>query len=148
MNIINLQRMSKFLLKLETSKRQRRSVNYFRKYTIEDGEIELENKLKKEKEGREQTPSLELEALERVRIEQEKDMIIEGCKPDESQTDRRILFEMTGKRLITDEFPIEDETEEEFDVNVIVDQLLGYNDEHSADGEALGIDAQDEQLLP
>ena len=48
-------------------------------------------------------------------------MIIDGCVPEESLTDRRILFEMTGKRLIEDEFPNEDETDEEVDMNVIVD---------------------------
>ena len=70
-----------------------------------------------------------LEEQEKDRIEQEKQMIIDGCVPEESLTDRRVLFEMTGKRLIADEFPIEDETDEEVDMNVIVDQILGYDDD-------------------
>ena len=38
-NIIIFQRISKFLQKLQSSRRQRLSVDYFRRYTVQDNEI-------------------------------------------------------------------------------------------------------------
>eukprot|EP00353_Schmidingerella_taraikaensis_P004185 CAMPEP_0185583402 /NCGR_PEP_ID=MMETSP0434-20130131/21503_1 /TAXON_ID=626734 ORGANISM="Favella taraikaensis, Strain Fe Narragansett Bay" /NCGR_SAMPLE_ID=MMETSP0434 /ASSEMBLY_ACC=CAM_ASM_000379 /LENGTH=63 /DNA_ID=CAMNT_0028202467 /DNA_START=1826 /DNA_END=2017 /DNA_ORIENTATION=+ len=34
---------------------------------------------------------------------------------------------MTGRRLDPNEFPADEETDEEFDVAVILDELLGYD---------------------
>ena len=46
--------------------------------------------------------------------------------PKESQTDKRILFEMTGRRLNSIDFPVEDETDQEEDSEVLLDDMLGY----------------------
>ena len=46
--------------------------------------------------------------------------------PKESQTDKRILFEMTGRRLDSNDFPVEDETDQEEDSEVLLDDMLGY----------------------
>ena len=46
--------------------------------------------------------------------------------PKDNQTDRRILFEMTGRRLESSDFPPEDETDEEEDCEVLLDDMLGY----------------------
>jgi len=48
--IINVLRLSKFLAKLSATKRQRRSVNFFRKYTIEDAQLAREEELENMKE--------------------------------------------------------------------------------------------------
>jgi len=45
----------------------------------------------------------------------EKLEVIDSCHPDANQTDRRILFEMTGRRLNQNDFPTEDETDQEED---------------------------------
>ena len=46
-------------------------------------------------------------------------------------TDRRILFEMTGRRLNVDDFPADEESEQEEDKIVLLDDLLGYDDRES-----------------
>ena len=47
----------------------------------------------------------------RLLLEVEKEQVIEECRPRDNQTDRRILFEMTGRRLEQADFPGEDETD-------------------------------------
>ena len=46
-------------------------------------------------------------------------------------TDRRILFEMTGRRLNVEDFPADEESEQEEDKIVMLDDLLGYDHESS-----------------
>ena len=41
------------------------------------------------------------------------------------KTDKRIFFEMTGRRLHYADFPADDETDEEKDLNVLLENLLG-----------------------
>ena len=75
-NIITQLRLTKFLSKLQTSKRQRRSIDYSRKYTIEDGDIATERRLE-EKEEQEKAKSLEQRRDEKeAELEKEKDEVI------------------------------------------------------------------------
>jgi len=48
---------------------------------------------------------------QRLLLEVEKEEVIDGCLPRDNKTDRRILFEMTGRRLEMADFPDEDETD-------------------------------------
>ena len=54
--------------------------------------------------------------------------MIKGCKPDADPKDHRILFELTGRRLRVGDFPAEDETSEEFDAGVLLENILGFDD--------------------
>ena len=53
--------------------------------------------------------------MEREKLETEKQWVIQGCDPETDIYDRRILFEMSGRRLNVGEFPADDETESEED---------------------------------
>ena len=55
-------------------------------------------------------------------------MIIEGCKPDTDPKDRRILFGLTGRRMRQSDFPVEDETTQEEDESVLLENILGFDD--------------------
>ena len=55
-------------------------------------------------------------------------MIIEGCKPDTDPRDRRILFGLTGRRMRQSDFPVEDETTQEEDESVLLENILGFDD--------------------
>mmetsp|Transcript_6472 Transcript_6472/g.8687 ORF Transcript_6472/g.8687 Transcript_6472/m.8687 type:complete len:177 (-) Transcript_6472:111-641(-) len=127
-NIVNNQRLNKFVVRLNTTKRQRRSINYFRRFTIEDCQIEQEKLIVQKEELLFKTPTRVLEAMALEEAEQDKALIIEGCDPESSLADRRILFEMTGRRLHENEFNPDDETEEEFDVDVLLDDLMGFEE--------------------
>ena len=47
---------------------------------------------------------------EREELEAEKEYVIKGCKPEDDLRDRRIFFELTGRKLHQNDFPAEDET--------------------------------------
>ena len=55
-------------------------------------------------------------------------MMIEGCKPDTDPKDRRILFGLTGRRMRQSDFPVEDETTQEEDEIVLLENILGFDD--------------------
>ena len=54
--------------------------------------------------------------------------MIENCKPDVNPNDRRILFELTGRRFKPGDFPPEDETSEEEDNSVKLEDILGFEE--------------------
>ena len=62
---------------------------------------------------------------ETARIEAEKEFILEQIEPRQSHIDKRILFETTGRRL--NEADYQDESQSEGDVDVILDDMLGYD---------------------
>lgn len=64
-SILTLQRISHFLAKINTSKRQRRSVEYFRKYTIGDTTVILDkNKKAKQKKDKKSMTRRQIEEKE------------------------------------------------------------------------------------
>ena len=62
--------------------------------------------------------------------------MIEGCKPDTNANDRRILFELTGRRFRPSDFPPEDETSEEEDKKVQLEDVLGFTEHSDDEGDA------------
>ena len=98
--------------KLQTTRRQRISVGYFRKYTVDENQIAIHaEREERRKRKLEHQSNAEIEEEERQVLEAEKELVIEGCKPRENMTDRRILFEMTGRRLNAEDFPADEESE-------------------------------------
>ena len=77
-NIIIRQRVNKFISKLLLARRQRYAVEYFRRYAIEDYEV---NKPESMKRG-----------IDLGRILRE-------LRPKSDKTDNRILYELTGIKL-------------------------------------------------
>ena len=140
-NIIAAMRISKFVAKMGTNKRQRNSIDYFRRYTIDDQDLVADQRrtqrqkdMFKElnKDGRAQ--------LEHQTLEAEKEKVIEGCQPDHDPVDRRILFELTGRRFRPEDFPPEDETSQEEDFRVMLEDVLGFDelsDEEDTGGSGL-----------
>mmetsp|Transcript_13471 Transcript_13471/g.17049 ORF Transcript_13471/g.17049 Transcript_13471/m.17049 type:complete len:175 (-) Transcript_13471:48-572(-) len=126
--LVNNQRVNKFLTLLNTSKRQRSSVNFFRRYTIEDWQIEQEKLIVAEEERLDKTPTSVLEANAHEEAEQVKALIMEGCDPEASLADRRILFELTGRRFYEHEFAQDEESDEEWDTDVLLDDLAGFEE--------------------
>ena len=128
-NIIIYQRVSNFLNRIHSSRRQRLSVDYFRRYTVTDTEI---GRKKLGKKG------------------MTENRIINECQPTRSDIDKRILFEMTGVKLDRDEFSDESSLEE--DLSVLVNQVIGYsrgNTGSEYDKKRPLIEAEDrEQLEP
>lgn len=146
-NIIKSLRVSKFLSKMETNKRQRTSIPYFRRYTITDYDIILdERRMEKEKEMLKALDKNARSQLEQTLLETEKESVIEGCKPESEANDRRILFELTGRRFSPNDFPQEDETSEEEDLAVQLMDLVGF--EELSDEEEGGGSGVQAGLLP
>ena len=54
--------------------------------------------------------------------------MIRGCKPDEDPKDHRILFELTGRRLREGDFPPENETTEEYDAAILLENFLDFDE--------------------
>ena len=63
-------------------------------------------------------------------------MVIEGCDPEKSENDNRILFDLTGRRLNPDDFPAEEETDEEEDQIVLLADVLGFGNETQPDADS------------
>ena len=82
-NIIVLQRINKFVQKLLLARRQRYSVEYFRRYAIEDYEV---NKPESMKRG--------------IGL----DRILSELQPKREKADKRILYELTGIKLNQDDY--------------------------------------------
>lgn len=62
-----------------------------------------------------------------IELDDEKRLIIEGCDPETNENDRRILFDLTGRRLKPNDFPQEEETDEEEDELVRLEDVLGFD---------------------
>ena len=115
-NIIMALRVSKFVGKMETNKRQRDSIAYFRRYTIDDNDVMNEKSRRTRREEVEAQLGKEARRqLEQHKLDAEKERVIEGCEPGKNANDRRVLFELTGRRFKPEDFPPEDETSEEED---------------------------------
>ena len=62
---------------------------------------------------------------ETERIEAEKAKIVDTINPTEDSIDKRILFNLTGRRLNENDY--QDESQSEGDIDVILDDLMGYS---------------------
>ena len=69
-----------------------------------------------------------LEQLLELELDEEKRTIIEGCNPDDIDIDRRILFDLTGRRLRMGDFPQDEETDEEEDELVMLEDILVFDE--------------------
>ena len=78
-----------------------------------------------------------MQRREQEALEVEKENVIHGCQPDTNDKDRRILFELTGRRLMPKDFPVEDETSQEEDDSVLLDNILGFSEVNEDDDEQL-----------
>lgn len=81
-NIVSTKRIQSFALKNWMTRRQRLSVKYFKRYNIVDSQID--------KECHHKSMSI--------------DRIVDECKPDEDPIDRRILYELTGRKAFEDDY--------------------------------------------
>ena len=121
-SMLKLLRIARFMQRLNLKRWQGKSVSYFRRYTIEDYEVERTKQKQELEEGKKVYMKKQEEA---ARIEAEKEMILEQIEPRESHIDKRILSETTGRRL--NEADYQDESQSEGDVDVILDDMLGYS---------------------
>lgn len=86
--LIEMNRVSRLLHKATLLTRQRLSINYSHKYTISEKDI---------RRARGQQ-------VEQADKSPDASKILDGFDPENSMQDRRMLFEITGMRLRTDEF--------------------------------------------
>ncbi len=103
-----MQRICNFLAKLKTTKRQRHSVDYFRKYTISDRTVLLEDKKSTDLKAKtlEERENIKKQAHDLERLQ-----VLKECKPKLDRIDNRIFFEMTGRRLNPEQdWPEKDES--------------------------------------
>ena len=117
-HIVQVLRISRFLAQLQLTRRQRLTVEFFRKYAV------LPKDIKRLRDGKEK----HVRGLS-------VDSIVKGLHPHDNAIDRRILFELAGVRLDEDEFREESSFESEDD------KSGGAFDEHAND------DGLDENLL-
>ena len=103
--IIRMQRIGKFLHKVSLARRQRLSVEYFRRYTVQDQDID--------------EPKHNARGMPITRI-------VNECDAVNSLIDKRILYEMTGIKL--DQELFNDDSSFEDDLSLMVDNLLGWED--------------------
>ena len=54
--------------------------------------------------------------------------IVEECDPEGDQVDKRILYEWTGIKLKNSDYDDDTSVEEEGDISVFIDNLIGYSD--------------------
>ncbi len=91
--------------------RQRKSFDYFNKYVVTDRDIKIADLKKKEKKKRDLAKKVDTTEL-----------LVDGFDPEHSQTDRRILYEVTRLRLIDDEFKDDDDSSDgdpSFDLSAV-----------------------------
>ena len=84
--------------------------------------------------------------MQDLELETEKKLVIEGCNPETDFTDRRILFELSGRRINNGDFPQEEETDEEVDEVVLFENALGFgidDDDESSDQDGASKQAHD-----
>ena len=99
---------------MHLSRRQRESVQYFKKFTVTDTDVEK--------------PKIFAKIMD-------TDRIIRECEPSENREDRRIVYEMTGIEISVDEFA--SDSSYEIDPGALVDLILGVDGE-AANGGAAG----------
>ncbi len=105
-----MNRVTRMLHKASFIARQRKSFDYFRKYVVTDRDIKIADLKEKQKKSRDMTKKVDIIEL-----------LVDGFDPERSQTDRHILYEVTGLRLIDDEFMDDDSSDVEpnFDSSAI-----------------------------
>ena len=91
--------------KVNLTRRQRLSVNYFQRYTINDKEIERQ---KANPRG------------------MSVNRIVSECDALHSEVDKRILYELTGIKV--DQEAFKDDSSFEADLSQMVDNLIGYDE--------------------
>ena len=79
-----MNRLAHFLNKVWLNRRQRVSVQYFKRYTIKDYELNFKVKGVDDK-----APSREMSV----------NRLVNQCEPEQDPLDKRIVYEMTGQRL-------------------------------------------------
>ena len=107
--IIRMQRIGKFLQKVSLARRQRLSVEYFKRYTVHDKDID---------DAKSKPRGIDIKK------------IINECDAANNDTDKRILYEMTGIQLQQDLF--NDDSSFEDDLALMMDNILGYDDQINA----------------
>ena len=76
-NIIKTLRLNKFQTKMKINKRQRRSVSYFRRYTVDEVSVKKEEARKQERKAlRETTTHQQRDEIEKEALETEKQWVI------------------------------------------------------------------------
>ena len=94
--IIEMNRLSRLLHKTFMLSRQRRAVKHAHKFVIADQDLASAART----DPFEQAASADLEAVAQK--------ILAGFDPESDKMDRRLLYEITGLRLATDEFRDDD----------------------------------------
>ena len=85
-------------------------MSYFRRYTVDQQAVQSDKiKRKLEQIELKNGPNVRLKR-ESEEHEAEKEFVIKGCKPEDDLRDRRIFFELTGRKLHQNDFPAEDQT--------------------------------------
>ncbi len=100
-NLIQLNRITRLLHKSNFLTRQRKSFDYFDKYVITDRDVKIAYQTEK--------------ASKSAKSPDKKDIIellLDGFDPEKSRIDRHILYEVTGLRMIDDEFRDDDSSED------------------------------------
>ncbi len=114
-NILQLLRMSKFLVKVNMNMQQRRAVNFSRKFIIGKEKVEKKNQKEKTESDRKKTFDSALIAMEeQLRVKKEEDALnklVSQLNPRDSIIDRRLLFELTGMAVDIDDNYQADETD-------------------------------------
>ncbi len=105
-----MNRITRMIHKVSFVARQRKSFDYFNKYVVTDRDIKVADLKKKKKKTRDLAKKVD-----------SSELLVDGFDPEHSQTDRRILYEVTGLRLIDDEFMDEDSSDAEpsFDLSAV-----------------------------
>ena len=79
-----MNRLAHFLNKVWLNRRQRVSVQYFRRYCIKDYELDFKDK------------GVDDKAVNR---EMSFNRLVNQCEPEHDPLDKRIVYEMTGQKL-------------------------------------------------
>ncbi len=100
-NIIQLLRLSKFLVKVNMKMHQRRAVNFSRKFIIDQDKVESKRQRESIQGSKsKQTIDGALAAIkEDMLVKKEEDVLnqlVSQLNPKESVIDRRLLYELTG----------------------------------------------------
>ena len=111
-NILQMLRLSKFLVKVNMSYEQRQGISFSRKFIIDRSKVK--QKLQKQKMNQCEV----MQAVDEI-VQQNKgaailDKLVDGLDPGQSKIDKRIIYELTG--LFDAEFYL-DETDREDNFN-------------------------------
>ena len=91
-HVMSVLRISRFLAHLQLSRRQRLTVDFFRKYTVRRKDVD---------KAEANPPGMSVEA------------IVKGMRPREDSIDKRILYELSGLRLNDSDFKDDSSFEED-----------------------------------